>query len=430
VPEPTARGYKGFYFAPIGLTSFIDEKLQYSFTGGNAAYRSRVVVRPAAKVAAMVDPERVLFTFPDRGFSYDCRGCGACCRGLGIGLDAAGGEVDRLTAAYPALIPFLRRRGDTWTAFNPRDRCWFLDDRGLCRVETEHGRAAKPASCRLFPFNRIFRLGSWMVVDYNSVICPLRPGGEHPVGHAEVLADIAAVVDPAVVGTPLPAGDAEAEGRALVGRERGVAAACFAAAPAADLAAGFRVQAGPSGEDDAALAAIDRASSLVDRALQAMVGRGFSVPEAGTLAAALWLTPSLRFNQLYGPRPPAPRDQLVAALPFMWLAWLGFAAAGAELAGRSLGLQELTTLWSEQAPLTWLAARWDHPAELDPGPVELPAGDADRAAVRSFAQACVDNRGGSRRLAELAAPLLAGGPGERAARVKAAEPVLRALRYR
>src|SRR5678815_4187396 len=114
---------------------------------------------------AVVDPANAFFTFPDRVFSYQCQGCAACCKGHGIGLDATGGEVAHLTAAYPAVIAFLRRRGDATTAFNPRDRCWFLDDQELCRVEREHGRARKPASCRLFPFNRIYRLGDWAVVD-------------------------------------------------------------------------------------------------------------------------------------------------------------------------------------------------------------------------------------------------------------------------
>src|SRR4030095_8712740 len=119
----------------------------------------------------------------------------------------------QLLARRPALLSFLRRRGDAITAFNPRDRCWFLADDGLCRIEVEDGRDAKPASCRLFPFNRVFRIGSYTVVDYNSVICPLTVGTDG-IAHAEVHAEIAAIRDAAVVGTQLPARDAEAEGRA------------------------------------------------------------------------------------------------------------------------------------------------------------------------------------------------------------------------
>ena len=130
------------------------------------------------------------FTWPDGRFRYECRGCGACCKGHGIGLDAAAGEVERLAAAYPPVVTFLRRRGAATTAFNPRDRCWFLAEDGLCRIEVEDGRAAKPASCRLFPFNRVFRIGTYTIVDYNSVICPLTVG-DGGITHAEVAAEIA-----------------------------------------------------------------------------------------------------------------------------------------------------------------------------------------------------------------------------------------------
>jgi Fe-S-cluster containining protein len=78
--------------------------------------------------------ERVYFTWPDRRLRYECRGCGACCKGHGIGLDVAGGQLVQLVARRPEIVPFLRRRGEAITAFNPRDRCWFLDDGGLCRI--------------------------------------------------------------------------------------------------------------------------------------------------------------------------------------------------------------------------------------------------------------------------------------------------------
>ena len=108
----------------------------------------------------MIDPAGVYFTWPDRRLAYTCAGCGACCKGLGIGLDVTGGQLAQLVARRPDVVPFLRRRGEATTLWNPRDRCWFLADDGLCRIEAEDGRAAKPASCRLFPFNRVFTLGA------------------------------------------------------------------------------------------------------------------------------------------------------------------------------------------------------------------------------------------------------------------------------
>jgi hypothetical protein len=44
------------------------------------------------------------FTWDDGRLGYRCAGCGACCRGHGIGLDVAGGQLEALTARHPALV--------------------------------------------------------------------------------------------------------------------------------------------------------------------------------------------------------------------------------------------------------------------------------------------------------------------------------------
>jgi Fe-S-cluster containining protein len=359
--------------------------------------------------------EHVYFTWPDRRLRYECRGCGACCKGHGIGLDVAGGQLVQLLARRPAIGAFLRRRGEAITAFNPRDRCWFLADDGLCRIEAEDGRAAKPASCRLFPFNRVFRIGSYTVVDYNSVICPLTvgPAGDG-VAHADLAAELAAITDPTIVGTPLPARDAEAEGRAFVDGERAIASAVFAAP--GDLAVGWSAQA------DAA--ALDRERATATAAFAAILGTPWQPPSLATLTAASWLTPSLRFNELYGPRQYAPRSIMAPVLARMWLAWLGFAALGEQLAGRALGLQELTSLWSEQAPLMHAIARWSETPVCKPGPIELPGVDPGNL-VRGLAQAFIDNRKARLPLGRLVGNL-PGDPMTRVTVLKTAEAVLRA----
>ncbi|MBS1122509.1 MAG: YkgJ family cysteine cluster protein [Deltaproteobacteria bacterium] len=339
--------------------------------------------------------ERVYFTWPDRRFRYECRGCGACCKGHGIGLDVAGGQLVQLLERRPELTAFLRRRGEAITAFNPRDRCWFLEDDGLCRVEVEDGRAAKPASCRLFPFNRVFRIGSYTVVDYNSAVCPLHVG-EDGITHAEVFAEIGSIADPAVVGTVLPAREAEAEGRMLIETERAIAEVAFAAAATSDLAAVWSAQA-----DAGALA---REREIQQAAFIGILETAWREPTAPTLAAALWLTPSLRFNELYGPRQYAARSGMSPVLARMWLAWLGFAALGEQLARRPLGMQELTTLWSEQAPLMHLVARWTESPALKPGPVDLPGVDPG-GLVRKLGQAFIENRAARQPLGALVTAL-------------------------
>ncbi|MEO8703325.1 MAG: hypothetical protein ABI867_24980, partial [Kofleriaceae bacterium] len=240
---------------------------------------------------------------------------------------------------------------------------------------------------------RVFRIGSYTVVDFNSVICPLQAIAGAGIAHADVLAEIEGIADAAVVGTQLPARDPEAEGRALIETEGAIAAAAFAAAGSPDaLALAWGAQA------DAA--ALEHECGNQRAAFTAILELPWEAPSAATLANALWLTPSLRFNELYGPRQYAPRSAMAPLLARMWLAWLGFAAIGERLARRTLDLQELTTLWSEQVPLMHVVARWTDLPALKPGPAELPGVDPG-GLVRSLGTAFVNNRKARKPLGDL-----------------------------
>lgn len=360
------------------------------------------------------------FTWPDRGLAYDCRGCGACCKGLGIGVDASGGQLRELLHRYPPLIPFVRKRGSAWTIFNPRGRCWFLDDAGLCAVERDHGREAKPASCRLFPFNRVFVLGRHTIVDYNSVVCPLTRVAADGVTHADIAREIGTIDDPAVVGTRLPLDADDPDGDTFVARERAVAEACFGATTTGAWDACWQPSAATVPHIDAFRA--------IERALATLTGMPGFVPIGDTLANALVLTPSLRFNELYGPRQYASRSEMIRVLPHMWMAWLAFAGHGANLAGRDLGLQELTTLWGEMALVSYVLARWRERPRLAPGPVQLPTGADPDGVVRRFGEACVRNK------KRLLGDIWMHSVGDRAAEetialLKLAEPLLKKLTF-
>jgi len=274
------------------------------------------------------------FTWPDRRLRYECRGCANCCKGHGIGVESR--QLVQLVAKRPELGAFVRKRGDAVTFWNPRDRCFFLEDDGLCRIEVEDGRAAKPAACRLFPFNRVYTAGNTLVVDYNSVLCPLTVVDDGGITHAEVRAEIETIQDPALTGSVPPDDD-------LFAGERAIADAIFTT-PTLDAA--WSAQLGG-----------DRAP--IEKAFADVVGQPWRAPTAPTLHAALIFTPSARFNELYGPRQYAPREQMSAHLARMWVAYLGFVALAETLARRPLGMQELTTLWGEQAPLMYAIARWD-----------------------------------------------------------------------
>ena len=78
-----------------------------------------------------------------------------------------------------------------------------------------------------------------------------------------------------------------------------------------DLAAAWTAQADAS---------LDRERDAASAAFTALLGTAWQVPSLPTLTAAGWLTPSLRFNELYGPRQYAPRPAMLDVLPRMWCA--------------------------------------------------------------------------------------------------------------
>ena len=396
-------------------------------------------------MAREFDRKQVYFTWPDKVFGYDCRGCADCCKGLGIGLDEHGGQVEKLVGLYPAITPFLRKRGATWTAFNPRGRCFFLDDQGLCQVEVDHGRDSKPASCRLFPFNRVFRLGAYTIVDYNSVICPLRvslDGDEDAtapkVSHDDVLEEIASVADPAVIGTTLLAETSSSgtgpgdRGTRFVDRERAIAEVCFeqAARDAPALDAVWRAQSKEG--------SFDQARRRLSRALELVTGRELSLPSPATIQTALWLTPSMRFNELFGPRDYKPQHEREKALPVMWLAWLHWLAETEALATRTdqsatrpPDMRDATSVWGEGAPLGYLLAHWHlAPTMTDRPPAMLEVGAAEEF-IQKLVGACLDNRKHRVSLGKILQALLQDRPAhQRAVMVRAIDALFTLIQWR
>jgi hypothetical protein len=231
------------------------------------------------------------------------------------------------------------------------------------------------------------------------VICPLQlASAGDGVAHADIVAEIMTIQDPAITGTSLPAdGDLE--------RERAIAASIFASTGDAESA--WRAQAG---------------GEMTVAGFELLTGLPWRLPDAATLANALALTPSLRFNELYGPRQYRARAKMAPVLARMWLAWLGFARLGAELAQRALGMQELTTLWSEQASVMHALARWDEAPYLKPGPIDL----TSEPLVKQLAQRCVDNKQKRRPLGELVTAVVGGAPvTQRIVAVKLAETIVK-----
>ena len=118
--------------------------------------------------------EKVMFTFGSGRLDYDCVTCGAtCCRGAGFALHA-GESVPRAVSTNAPFALFVERGGASAQVRNCPPGCFFLDEDRRCRIHVEDGYAAKPETCRLFPFNYLRRIGGCLIVSPHTTLCPLQ----------------------------------------------------------------------------------------------------------------------------------------------------------------------------------------------------------------------------------------------------------------
>jgi Fe-S-cluster containining protein len=127
--------------------------------------------------AAYIPSERVHFAFASGRFAYDCVGCQAhCCRGFGYEL-RVGSELRAHVRRNPSLVVFLepvKPTGDDRVIVkNCPPQCFFLADDNRCAIHVESGFAAKPETCRLFPFNVIRSAAGHVIVSPHLSLCPL-----------------------------------------------------------------------------------------------------------------------------------------------------------------------------------------------------------------------------------------------------------------
>lgn len=106
-----------------------------------------------------------LYTLNDmvKADCHDCRGCSACCRGMGSSIILDPLDVCRLSVNLGksfdellekelelgmvdgAILPNLRMTG-------PEEACVFLDGRGRCSIHS-----FRPGICRIFPLGRYYQ---------------------------------------------------------------------------------------------------------------------------------------------------------------------------------------------------------------------------------------------------------------------------------
>jgi hypothetical protein len=271
------------------------------------------------------------FAFADGAIGYDCVACGArCCKGLGFAL--GGGELVQLLARAPHFAPFAQPMRGAVHMLDLEDGCWALGDDGRCGVEVAHGREAKPSTCRLFPVNRLLRIGDAMVVDLQLSHCPLVDARTAPrtvIRWDEIARDLESA------GT----GAIAMEGKAPPGapddwlaHEAAARDAAGGWTTACESAAAWRRFFGVGDDEAAAL-------------------------EAAVLPLYRLAMPSLRMNLLTLPGAP-PYPKLVRAIEAQLAAGAWLAALSAR-AGRAPSLRGIAELWRGLPLVRELLVRWE-----------------------------------------------------------------------
>jgi len=134
---------------------------------------------------------------------YDCSGCGECCRGY-LAINVTPAERERIEAqgwgSAPALQdqPLFTKRGGTYYLAHRADGCCvFLDEDNRCRIHAKFGEAAKPLTCRLYPFGFV-PAGKEMRVDLR-FDCPAAAenAGRPLTAHKGALNELLAQATPA-----------------------------------------------------------------------------------------------------------------------------------------------------------------------------------------------------------------------------------------
>ncbi len=147
--------------------------------------------------------------------NWDCHGCGECCRTYHVRVTDA--EKARIEAtdwsADPALkgvppIVWDKALGCHRLNHTADGACVFLGEGNRCKIHAAHGPAAKPMSCRIYPFALVSAGDHWRVgLRY---ACPSaadnkgRPLAEHDAAANEYAALLEADAGPGVKNTPAP----------------------------------------------------------------------------------------------------------------------------------------------------------------------------------------------------------------------------------
>jgi hypothetical protein len=142
--------------------------------------------------------------------TYSCEGCSApCCKGAQLGIGRSR-ELVTLQQALPGIELFSAPgfyTSSMLSVSSPLEACWFLDKKDNCRLHRAGGHEAKPAGCRLFPFQRLRSLGEAVTV-LPDFVCPIGvaagPSDDGPTSHDEITLEMHRAGIPRGGHAPLP----------------------------------------------------------------------------------------------------------------------------------------------------------------------------------------------------------------------------------
>lgn len=150
------------------------------------------------------------FPFLSGILEYECSTCDApCCKGAALGIGRSK-ELVTLTRVQPGISLFMApgfAGSGMLSVATPLEACWFLDKHDDCRLHKAGGMEAKPAGCRLFPFQRLRSVGEALAV-LPDLLCPLRtsagPSETGATSHDEIALEMHRAGVPRGGHAPLP----------------------------------------------------------------------------------------------------------------------------------------------------------------------------------------------------------------------------------
>jgi Fe-S-cluster containining protein len=312
----------------------------------------------------------VYFTFASTRLGYDCVSCGAkCCRGFGYELRP--GEELRAQMTQSAPARFFVDPCEAASHFHMRNLapgCFFLTGDNRCGIEVQQGYAAKPETCRLFPFNQIGIVGSHLLVAPHPDLCPL---DVMPVGrpsatsdHAQLCASMAIrPISTHVAGLGVP----ESQASAIIDHERSIVALSERYLNETDYRAFAAAQLDAAHHAFGEGPAVPASTQLDDylEQLRAVLGAGAELAtlcDEAVCRALTAATPSLRAHVLLWQADKRPLGgQPMERLPRMLLALycLAFSAHSAGMV--RVTYQSVMTLFLRYSSLLMMLARLDAP---------------------------------------------------------------------